>query len=112
MNRDKHKEALDALVVLYNAKAINTDNETMRAAYETVEKALQAASWQPIETAPRDGSMFLAYCMRNDSVSYMDTVWFEKTKYSGTGERLQDGTGNFVNATHWMPLPAAPVGGE
>ena len=66
--------------------------------------------WQPIETAPRDGTRFL--------------VWWEKDKYASIVWWLK-GYGAFTNGatdrcdtpvgfapswfTHWMPLPAPPI---
>ena len=94
------------------------------------------ADWQPIETAPRDGSWFVT---ANFNVDYPE---FETGCYSPFSFReyveREDGLfqavdktvmewanfNNFNRATHWMPLPAppeqaanetstkAPIGGE
>ena len=104
----KHKEALEALVVLYNAKAINTDNETMRAAYETVEKALQAVSWQSASDAP---------FYEDFMVWWRDGCWWgQKTKEQyNNGEYVwQVKFGNAqmaANPSHYKAIPAAPVDG-
>ena len=66
---------------------------------------LEAAKWQPIETAPKDGSEILLHCSgvlsdtglcywRNDHVM-QGWTW-------GLGHA-------FKNPTHWMPLPTAPT---
>ena len=92
--------------------------------------------WQPIETAPDDGSLFLGLCGRTVS-----TWWIvertEKKKPVTTGiwpfrkmletveqeaglylENVTDGGGIFyisagrrlgLNPTHWMPLPEPPA---
>ena len=72
-----------------------------------------SAGWQSIETAPRDGTRFLTWdsyygvrmgraFMRadhDDWLSYVDS----------NGSSRKGG----IRASHWMPLPAAPVdGGE
>ena len=70
-------------------------------------------TWQPIETAPRDGSLFLAChsdpAFQNPSVIYwdfgapsmcIDGMW--RTSFHDVC-----GDGRF---THWMPLPAPPGG--
>jgi hypothetical protein len=53
--------------------------------------------WHPIETAPRDGQFLLLWS---------DGHWVVARYYRGhwdDDERWQD------RATHWMPLPEAPL---
>lgn len=69
------------------------------------------SEWQPIETAPRDGTEFLAY----GSYLYPDdkavTEYIEIVEWSG-----HDGwpwlSGSEMHApgvySHWMPLPSPP----
>ena len=59
--------------------------------------------WQPIETAPKDGTGILVYT-RNDNIyvvaydNYFSAPW-----------RIRNDQGLNVSVpTHWMPLPAAP----
>lgn len=64
------------------------------------------SEWQSIETAPRDGSHFLAYDPEHGRVVLL------------FGERADDGTDlwedtvqeywPFYKPTHWMPLPEPP----
>ena len=54
--------------------------------------------WQPIETAPKDGSDILVW--DGDSVSLAN--WFG-------GEWWVLGEFTLDNVTHWMPLPPPPV---
>lgn len=63
--------------------------------------------WQPIETVPKDGSEFVANFGRQGGVRLL--VYFNTIhKYwSSKGEWVP---GFESNATHWMPLPAAPKG--
>jgi len=57
--------------------------------------------WQPIETAPKDGSRFLFF-----NGEWMACGHYHLGQYfaadSGNGRRLLD-------PTHWMPLPPAPI---
>lgn len=71
------------------------------------------AGWQPIETAPRDGSVFLAYQPADPS---NPAVWPELMGvgyFYSHGFRL-DGVGGYEveydleRPTHWMPLPTPP----
>lgn len=56
------------------------------------------AHWQPINTAPRDGSEFLAWIPSG----YHDVVfWHVLADHWTTGE-------DRVYPTHWMPLPRGP----
>lgn len=78
------------------------------AAMQAIAAALRLAvpEWRPIETAPKDGSGFLAFWETNtrlDDRSYGVVVfhrgeWCSPDNYSDT----------YGDPTHWMPLPAAP----
>ncbi len=78
--------------------------------------------WQPIETAPKDGTQILAagsFCKAYDGKLGPFSIWVVKWEES---EELQDaGDGLFrkvktgqwcgsinFQATHWMPLPDPP----
>lgn len=70
---------------------------------------LKSMGWQPIETAPKDGTYILAcrlpfsdqlqnvYQVKYDTVTASDFVWGEVGGYSSH---------NRTSFTHWMPLPA------
>jgi hypothetical protein len=61
--------------------------------------------WQPIETAPKDGTRFLAFYVADEGI--YDILWDE-----GLGWVSQDySIENFMQSdfTHWMPLPPPPV---
>ena len=68
--------------------------------------------WQPIETAPKDGTAVLGYfpakrgfVARQDVVPIYWSEWGGGTWTNSTsGCRLLDHT------THWQPLPAPPGG--
>jgi len=72
--------------------------------------------WQTFETAPKDGSVFIAW----DSQGYSNVectcfVTFWDADEEGNVEQfvlVSNAIGEAsddVNFTHWMPLPTAPV---
>jgi len=76
--------------------------------------AARAESWQPIETAPKDGThVDLWLCEHSSCRQWREAdVWFERGSWIGDGEA--DGIrviemGSYWTATHWMPLPAPPT---
>lgn len=95
-----------------------TDHEYMRTPVGTnLFSAVQATAmvrhmldglWQPIETAPRDGTPFLCFTPSDEfsSQTGIDLIWYEPHLKTYT----QDGDTEvpFAGITHWMPLPGAP----
>lgn len=59
--------------------------------------------WQPIETAPRDGSGFLAYVKE----TWVEGMFWngEEWSYLSDGDTTPHGR---HQPTHWMPLPTPP----
>lgn len=81
------------------------------ASVETAWAAWQAATasqWQPIETAPKNGTSILAYTAEGQcEVSWDHGYWMQSPCYS-----TYDGCGSAVllcDPTHWMPLPPEPA---
>ncbi len=74
--------------------------------------------WQPIETAPRDGSEFLGYdsrTMKMDvchmaNISTQDPLWIcRQVQMDGEyGPDYNDFGYERKDITHWTPLPAPP----
>lgn len=64
-------------------------------------------SWQPIETAPRDGSWFATFSPGEGFATAYDLAFFDVA--SGTFCKICCG---FQYATHWLPLgrPLAATG--
>lgn len=61
--------------------------------------------WQPIETAPRDGTRILCWCGE-----YVD-ICFMQDKYEVGEVWMTDNCvdfGGYEMPSHWMPLPEAP----
>ena len=69
--------------------------------------------WQPIETAPKDGSEILLavpHRLRSERTLRLVGRWFDRFWITfNADEAIQR-----VEPTHWMPLPAPPRtgGGE
>jgi hypothetical protein len=79
----------------------------------------EGPGWQPIETAPRDGSWFVI--CREDETDFFEVGNYE-TMMGYSYEEVNEGLyrrreffitewgsfSNFHRATHWRPLPAPP----
>lgn len=62
------------------------------------------SKWKPIETAPKDGTRFLAF-EKSDDYQHYECWWREDfSNWSG----WQDDWDSEPNPTHWMPLPEPP----
>lgn len=71
--------------------------------------------WQPIETAPKDGSCILLFFGQNHYDPLMDLFDYRYVLASWVAAKNRwlhkDGSGAgswHVFPTHWMPLPAPP----
>lgn len=74
--------------------------------------------WQPIETAPKDGTEFQSWCIRPEGPD--EKGWWEpKARVNldsgafelwGRTDYDQDGWDTYIHVrlTHWRPLPAPP----
>lgn len=76
-----------------------------REALENVRMGFEGAqgmrSWQPIESAPRDGSDVL--------LGHKDSVWVDCwITYSSTADAGYWADDSNGEATHWQPLPDPP----
>lgn len=61
------------------------------------------SDWQPIETAPKDGTRILIATRSIDGGVQL-VAWFGPACaafYDETGD-------SYIDATHWMPLPSPP----
>ena len=71
----------------------------------------QAQAWQPIETAPKDGTYVLLWEageLMPGIFSYVDFGDAAPEGYHSGWYDNQTGRYEATHATHWMPLPAAP----
>jgi len=66
--------------------------------------------WQPIETAPKGGSYFLAYTpsakLRKIKLAKWGRIWSGHVAYIKYA--IFDDHGARIEPTHWMPLPDPP----
>jgi hypothetical protein len=79
-------------------------------------KRLRGRGWQPIETAPKDGTMFIGCIWRGEPWTKQYQQWEAPQTLSWRGYhpnqpgkmcfRLSDGKP--ASATHWQPLPPPP----
>jgi hypothetical protein len=81
---------------------------------ETADQALPKDGWQPIESAPRDGTLVLLWApdYREDAPSLGS--WCERVgAWDADSGTMEDGPAWSNDAcsgpTHWMPLPAPPT---
>jgi hypothetical protein len=67
--------------------------------------------WQPIETAPKDGTFVLLYCEDPDPEyePYCIQGWFESGAFDNRWYEAHSENPIRPSPRHWMPLPAAPV---
>ncbi len=71
------------------------------------------SDWQPIDTAPRDGTRVLLWC--EDGVGAVIGIWYAFKSnllppYWATTRGLLHGSAHDreYQPTHWQPLPPAP----
>ena len=79
----------------------------------------QSSDWQPIGTAPKDGTHIIGYeppCMKRGGV--IGVFWLKpyKRKFLDMGEVNMGGEWRYsvhdqvvAEPTHWMPLPKVPT---
>lgn len=61
--------------------------------------------WQPIETAPKDGTHILVV----NNEGEMDVmVWSDESSAGGDWRDPYDIGGGMAGIAHWMPLPEPP----
>lgn len=83
--------------------------EAMTEACEFLRVKLEGGrmTWQPIETAPKDGTLVLVYCPHNFAEERVLLADYHIDRFC----IHIDGQGVGV-PTHWMPLPEPPTEGE
>jgi len=93
----------------------------LREARPALLAALRLREWRPIETAPKDGSLFLGWVAaerwsavdgggsgRSADTSEVDFCQWRNMATGGFYENMMGQIGDAQDITHWMPLPAPP----
>lgn len=67
-----------------------------------------ASEWQPIETAPKDGTIVLLYIPWMSGYDVVSASWgYASWCLTQAGTRCESADAD-GSATHWMPLPEPP----
>ena len=88
------------------------------ATYEPAGAAPSGSAWQPISTAPKDGSAFRAYGLTLIDADFNPygsvEACFDGERFIGAAWDGQFDCWNTVpiEFTHWMPLPPGPLPGS
>lgn len=91
---------------------LRSENQRLRDYIECADKRL-ARQWQPIATAPKDGTRIFALWLYNGKTQLaVETYWHSDESegdkpfwYSPGLAWMLDG----IAPSHWQPLPSAPV---
>lgn len=82
--------------------ALLVEQDVLADAYRTGRREAQQEAWQPMDTAPRDGSRVLVWdgmpVFAND---IRELIGKESAQW-------RDDEGSAIEPTFWMPLPEAP----
>lgn len=116
---DELKEAFKDILDLLNAKNPYDVVGLIRdICCEAIEYKDCTEDWQPIETAPKDGTAILVYPATWGSQSASIATWNDdrQSKKPRPFWSRQDSISITLSRdkppTHWMPLPAPPETGE
>lgn len=92
----------------YEAELAHLQDEAsdLRAAAALIRELVGKEKWQPIETAPKDGTHVLGYF--KTGTTYRETWWSEK-QAADHGMGWLFSQNGLTQPTHWRPLPAPPV---
>lgn len=77
------------------------------------------SDWRPIETAPKDGTSILLWGGQDDNADYVSDeiaakmssparAWWDGDCWLMTLAEAGCVGVEYINPTHWMPLPAQP----
>lgn len=88
-----HCYSCDYRNTLYMWQKDNVHSDALRA-------ELARHQWQPIDTAPKDGTRIVALCSNGAAYVARWNTNYEEWSIPGSG---------ISGVTHWMPLPEPPV---
>ncbi len=84
-----------------------THIETLLAIGRAIAGERERDRWQPIETAPRDGTRILLRLSNGEVFSGWGTEEAGFQKFHADGTDI-----GWLNPRHWQPLPSPPSGGD
>lgn len=104
-------ECLEELLAALGCTSVNAALAEVRSL-----RSATAPAWQPIETAPRDGTDVLLTVIGDDGYGEIDVgSWgfIEKSDWDGSDViGWLSNYGRIEEPTHWMPLPALPYAAD
>jgi hypothetical protein len=69
--------------------------------------------WQPIETAPKDGTNILVANAEGwVGQVFWQNRWYNENHAGWMIANCDEEYGEYITATHWMPLPEPPHEGD
>ena len=85
--------------------------EQMRAMFDAATERAAKPQWQPIESAPMDGSQLLVAGKGWTETDYIVSAYYseEHRGWWESNTHYTDAADGQVYPTHWMPMPAAPA---
>jgi hypothetical protein len=100
--------------ILTNKSLLQKEHPSIKYNY-IIEKTNNEPQWQPIETAPKDGTLVLLYCIwyKNINVdyAYLGDIFvggYSNDKCYDRWLVYWDDQETKITPTHWMPLPKPP----
>ena len=85
-----------------NVHIPKTEYEQLLKHIKELEAQLDAFQWQPIETAPKDGTAILV------NTGYAHDAWQYVTAHYRNDLWVACCSSSIVRPSHWMPLPEPP----
>lgn len=81
--------------------------DTLLKAINRIAELEAKTTWQPIETAPKDGTSFMVYCDDGSMTTCAWKDWAQDFRLVHVGTYADDGELN-SNPSYWMQLPDEP----
>jgi hypothetical protein len=108
-------DEIERLQAMIRAGAYSIESaDHLRDEIATLKRELSSRRWQPIETAPQDGTSLLGWWSHEEKV--LHTHWLDnsKTAWPWCGWKAPSLQVSHPKAkpTHWMPLPVRPADEE
>jgi hypothetical protein len=123
-------KAIEAALDAFNGCKSSNDIDAMQAAFSAAlaVDGVALQGWQPIESAPMDGTEIIGVYFRPEDGMFKETIYgpwtiaFERGKWRSSWDRsevvsyMSDFGTEYkepdIDPTHWMPLPAPPAASD